>query len=212
MPEIKIPLNTGIDKFSDGEELGINGNIELVNSYVHIPGKLVSRPYSNNTNTLEGFEIYSLVMYINPNLNYANNFAWLASATYNGVLGIYLISKDFTEYEIVTETSTKIRKIEILDDVAIFILGKSLDPLRYKYINKDFFDGLFTKKGWFLDIARPINNFVSLRPPTEVTQNTSLLDVNKNYFYKVVVVMDGTQISPLTANYVTAKPTANKAL
>mgnify|MGYP003149282319 FL=1 len=212
MPEIKIPLNTGIDKFSDGEELGINGNIELVNSYVHIPGKLVSRPYSNNTNTLEGFEIYSLVMYINPNLNYANNFAWLASATYNGVLGIYLISKDFTEYELVTETATKIRKIEILDDVAIFILGKSLDPLRYKYINKNFFDGLFTKKGWFLDIARPINNFVSLRPPTEVTQNTSLLDVNKNYFYKVVVVMDGTQISPLTANYVTAKPTANKAL
>ena len=212
MPEIKIPLNTGIDKFSDGEELGINGNIELVNSYVHIPGKLVSRPYSNNTNTLEGFEIYSLVMYINPNLNYVNNFAWLASATYNGVLGIYLISKDFTEYELITETATKIKKIEILDDVAIFILGKSLDPLRYKYINKDFFDGLFTKKGWFLDIARPINNFVSLRPPTEVTQNTSLLDVNKNYFYKVVVVMDGTQISPLTANYVTAKPTANKAL
>ena len=215
MPNLTIPLNTGIDNFSDGEEVGVKGNLKLENVYIDTPGKLIQRPYSNNLTTIPFLKIYQIRRWANPDISF-EGFGWIVvceDSLYNSQNDlsinqkqIRLYDRDFSQYQFVTLVSKNPSKIEILENVALFTMGTQEDSLRYRYSNIDFFDKLHSYNDWHLDIGRPRNTFVTIK---SVASNGGggKLENNKYFFYKVVPVFDGLQISELPNNYVYAQST-----
>ena len=80
MARIDIPLNSGIDNFSDGEEVGAKGNLELENVYISTPGKIVQRPYTTDLITLNNINIHKVRRWANPDLPFSG-FGWVVVIT-----------------------------------------------------------------------------------------------------------------------------------
>ena len=211
MPEIKIPLNSGIDQFSDAEEVGFNGNTELQNVYIDTPGKCTIRPYTNSLTTIPNKQIHKIIRWSNPDIPF-NGFGWVIVCTdteYNSANGltpnaktIYITNRDFNQFHLITsiESGTVPKKIEILENVALFTMGTGEDAIRYQWINNSFYQTLFYYKDWFLDIGRPFNSFANIKSITEETSGGTLAS-GKYYFYKVVPIFDGRQVCPLPNTY-----------
>ena len=139
MPELKIPLNSGIDNFADGEEVGHEGNLNVENLYTHIPGKAVIRPYIDNEKNIYNIEIFSITPWKNDSLTEDGGFAWLVTGKYidSNIPAIWKCNRDFTSIEAIYSGSTA-NEVTILDNVAIFNFGAERRLLRYKYIDNRF--------------------------------------------------------------------------
>ena len=210
MPNINIPLNSGIDNFSDGEEVGSNGNLKLENVYISTPGKIIQRPYASELFQLNDIKILKIKRWANPDLPY-QGFGWVVSVL-NVLLSkkeIRIYDRDFNNYTLVTDVNLNPSKIEILENVALFTMGVQEESLRYKYFNQTFFDEEFLFQGWHLDIGRPRNTFATIKSVSSSGTSTGKLENNKYFFYKIVPIFDGLQISDLPNTYVFAESTVN---
>ena len=215
MPNLTVPLNTGLDNFSDAEEVGINGNVKLENVYIGTPGKIIQRPYADNITEIPNVQILKIHRWANPDLPFSG-FGWVCiiiDSEYNEQNGldplqkiIRIYNRDFSQYTNVSEISVNPTKIEILENVALFTMGIQEDSLRYRYHNKTFFDKLHSFQGWHLDIGRPINTFATIKSVASGAGGGKL-ENNKYFFYKVVPIFDGLQVSELPNNYVFAQST-----
>jgi len=198
MPNLVIPLNSGIDNFSDGEEVGVKGNLNLENVYINTPGKIIQRPYASDLITIPNLKIHQVKRWANPDISF-NEFGWIVvceDLDYNlnnnlnpSQKQIRLYNRDFSLYQFVTLTDVNPSKIEILENVALFTMGVGDESLRYRYVNMDFFDKLHSFNGWHLDIGRPRNTFVTIKSVSSNAGGGKLED-NKYFFYKVVPVFN----------------------
>ena len=221
MPNIIIPLNSGLDNFSEPEEAGSKMSTALENVWIDTPGKCTIRPYTKTLTEITGKTIHKIKMWANPDLPY-DGFGWIVVATdpvYNSENGenndsksIWVANRDFSDWIFVTfiNSGKTPNKIELFEGVALFTLGKTEESLRYSYFNTSFFDGVYTYQNWFLDTGRPVNNFIQIKSVSEDTSGGTLAK-DKNYFYKIVPIFDGLQIAQLPQSYAYQSATVDTA-